>query len=63
MISTYSILSLLILVLDIYAIFLVLTSSASVAWKLIWILLILFLPVVGMLLYFLLGRGGTMVRG
>jgi len=34
----------------------VLSSSASVGNKILWVLLILFLPVLGMVLYFLLGR-------
>lgn len=52
----YSFISLLILALDIYAIYLVLTGGGSPGFKLLWILLILLLPVLGMVLYFLLGR-------
>jgi hypothetical protein len=52
----YSLISILILALDIYAIYLVLTSGGSTGFKLLWILLILFLPILGMILYFLLGR-------
>ena len=49
-------LSLVILVLDIVAIVDVLKSSASAGRKALWIILILLLPLVGMVLYFLLGK-------
>lgn len=49
-------LSLVILVLDIIAIVDVFKSSMSTGKKVLWILLILILPVVGLLLYFFLGR-------
>jgi hypothetical protein len=52
----YSVLGVLILVLDIYALYLIITSSAEVAMKLVWALVVIFLPVIGMILYFLLGR-------
>ncbi|MCU0788079.1 MAG: PLDc N-terminal domain-containing protein [Verrucomicrobia bacterium] len=50
------IVGLIILALDIIAIVKVLTGGGSVGHKLLWILLILLLPVIGMVLYFLLGR-------
>jgi hypothetical protein len=50
-------LGLVIFVLDIIAIVDVLKSKADAGNKLIWLLVILFLPVVGMILYFLMGRG------
>ena len=53
----YSLVGLLILILDIVAIVSVLGSGASPVARLLWILLILALPVVGMVLYFLLGPG------
>ena len=49
-------LSLIILVLDIVAIIDVLKSSMGTGKKVLWILLILILPVIGLLLYFFLGR-------
>lgn len=52
----YGLIGLVILVLDIIAIISVLTGGGSVGYKLLWILLILLLPVIGMILYFLLGR-------
>lgn len=52
----YGIVGLIVLILDIIAIVSVLGSSMSVGGKLLWILLILLLPVIGMILYFLIGR-------
>ena len=50
------ILSLVILVLDIVAIIDVLKSSMTTGKKVLWILVILILPVIGLLLYFFIGR-------
>lgn len=50
------ILGLLILVLDIVAIVDVLKSSLDTGNKILWVLLILFLPIIGMVLYFLIGK-------
>ncbi len=46
----------LILVLDIIAVIDVLKSSMDTGKKALWIILILLLPVVGMVLYFLIGK-------
>ena len=46
----------LILVLDIIALVDVLSSHLETLMKLIWTLLILCMPVVGMVLYFLIGK-------
>jgi len=51
-------LSMVILVLDIVAIVSVLGAARSLSSKLLWILAILLLPVIGMILYFILGRAG-----
>lgn len=51
-----SILGIIILVLDILAIIDVLKSSMATGKKILWILLILFLPVLGLILYYLVGR-------
>ena len=51
-----TLLGLVILILDIIAIVDCLKSGASTGKKLLWILLVLILPVVGMILYFLLGK-------
>lgn len=47
---------LIILVLDIIAIVDVLKSSKDAANKALWIALVIILPVLGMVLYFLLGK-------
>jgi hypothetical protein len=52
----YGLAGLVILVLDIIAIVDCLKSNDETTKKLLWILLILFLPVIGMILYFLLGK-------
>lgn len=49
---------LIILALDILAIANILTSSYSFGGKFLWILVVLLLPILGMVLYFLLGRRG-----
>lgn len=54
--GNYGLISLLILALDIVAIYTVLTSGMSTAKKVLWIFIILLLPVVGMILWFLIGR-------
>ncbi len=50
------ILGLLVLVLDIIAIVDALKSSLDTSKKTLWIILILILPVVGMVFYFLIGK-------
>ena len=51
-----TLLGLVILVLDIIAIIDVLKSSKATGKKIVWIILILVLPIVGMVLYFLIGK-------
>ena len=55
----YGLIGLIIFIIDIYAIFLILTGSGSVVSKVLWMLLVLLLPLLGPILYFLLGRGAT----
>ncbi len=55
-IPTTSLIGLVILILDIVAIVSVIAGRGSLVRKLLWTLLILVLPVLGMLLYFLIGR-------
>lgn len=51
---------LIVLIADIYAIYKVLTSSASTGSKVLWTLLILVLPVLGFIIWFVAGpKGGT----
>jgi hypothetical protein len=47
-----------VLVLDIIAIVDTLKSSMDTGKKALWIILILVLPVIGMVLYFLIGKKG-----
>ena len=51
-----SILGLIILILDIVAIVSVLNSTMDSGKKGLWIIVIILLPVIGMLLYFLIGN-------
>lgn len=50
---------LIILALDIYAIYSVLTSGASVVAKIVWTVIILALPIVGFIAWLLLGPKGS----
>ncbi len=54
----YGIIGLIVLILDIIALVSILTGGKSVAGKLIWTLIVLLLPVIGMILYFVIGQGG-----
>ena len=55
----YSILGLLVLILDIYCIYLIATGSGDTGTKVIWIIVVLLLPILGPILYFVIGRGGA----
>jgi hypothetical protein len=48
---------LVVTVLDVIAIVSILKSSADTGTKLLWIILVILLPVLGMILYFLMGPG------
>jgi hypothetical protein len=50
------VLGLVILVLDIIAIIDILGGSGSASHKLLWFIVVFFLPVLGMILYFLIGK-------
>ena len=58
MLEVGGLLGLIILVLDVYAIVKILQSSADTGAKVIWIVVILVLPVLGLLLWFLFGPKG-----
>jgi hypothetical protein len=60
--TTSTLLGVLILILDIYAIASVLMGSSPVERKLLWIVVIVLLPVIGMILYFLIGRTSADAR-
>jgi hypothetical protein len=55
----YGIFGLIILALDIWGIINVLGSGATTGMKLVWILLIVILPVVGLIIWFIAGPRGT----
>ncbi len=55
----YGIIGLLILALDIWALLSVWSSGSSTGAKIIWTLIILILPVVGLILWFFVGPRGT----
>jgi hypothetical protein len=47
---------LLLVILDIYTAYLILTGPSRQEKKLVWLIIIFFLPVLGPILYLLLGR-------
>ena len=51
----FGILSLIILVADIYALYHVITSTASTMSKILWVLGILILPVIGFIVWLIAG--------
>ncbi len=53
----YGIGGLLVLALDIYCIYLIVTTSGDAGMKILWVILILLLPLIGAILYLLLGPG------
>ncbi|MGH8436031.1 MAG: PLDc N-terminal domain-containing protein [Pseudomonas sp.] len=58
--STFSgLIGLIILALDIWAILNVIKSSAETGMKIIWVLLILFLPVLGLIIWAVAGPRGN----
>jgi len=58
-IEVQGILGLIILIADIWAIINVLQSKATTGTKLLWILLILFLPLIGVIIWFFAGPRGS----
>jgi hypothetical protein len=53
----FQLLGVLVLVFDIIAIVSILKSSADSGTKLLWIVLVILLPFLGMILYFAMGPG------
>jgi hypothetical protein len=51
-------LGLIILILDIYAIIKIIGSGASTGAKILWCLLVILLPVLGLIIWFLFGPSG-----
>lgn len=58
MMEVSGLLGLLILILDVYAIVKTVQSNASTGAKVAWVVVILLLPVLGLLLWFLFGPKG-----
>ena len=52
----YGVGGLLVLILDIYCILLILKGGGDFAKKLLWIIIVLLLPLLGPILYLLIGR-------
>ena len=53
----WQILTLLHLILFLIAAFEILTSSKELLHKVLWLLLILLFPLIGLIIYYLMGRG------
>lgn len=53
----YTILGIIHLVLWIIAVIEIIGSSKPALQKLLWILVVLFLPLIGLIIYYLIGRG------
>jgi len=47
---------LLILILDIYVIYLIVTSGGDTGTRVIWVIVVLLLPLLGPILYLVMGR-------
>lgn len=58
----YNLLGLVVLVLDIIAIVDVLKAGMDTTKKVLWILAILLFPVIGMIVYFLVGKKPSVVN-
>jgi len=58
MIEVGGLLGLIILILDVYAIVKTVQSNAGTGTKVVWIVVILLLPILGLLLWFLFGPKG-----
>lgn len=57
-IQTHGIIGLLVLIADIYALIQIVGSAASTGEKILWALLVILLPVIGLILWFFLGPRG-----
>jgi len=53
----FRLIGILVFILDIIAIVSILKSSADGATKILWMLLVILLPFIGMILYFAIGPG------
>ena len=57
----YGIIGLIILILDVLAIIEIFQSGKSITEKLLWSIFILVAPVLGLIIYWLFGRGGPVL--
>lgn len=57
-----SLIGLIILILDIWAIIDILKSGKDTTRKILWILAVVLFPVVGLIAYVLLGRGNSTIK-
>ncbi len=55
----YGLVGLLILILDVYVIYMILKGGGEPGMKLLWIIVVLLLPLLGPILYFLIGQSRT----
>lgn len=52
----YSLLGIIIVVLDVIALISILLGHGTVGHKLLWTVLVLIFPIIGMILYYVMGR-------
>lgn len=57
----YGIFGLIVLIADIYAIYQIVTSSASTLAKVVWTIVILLLPIIGFIIWLFAGPRGAKV--
>jgi len=57
-----SIIGLIILITDIFAIMKIFKSSADTVKKVLWTLLVLILPLIGLIIWFLMGPGDKKLK-
>lgn len=60
--STNGILGLIILLADIFAIYKIANSSESIGIKILWILIVLILPILGLIAWFFAGPGDKALK-
>jgi len=56
------ILGLIVLILDIFAIIKIAQSSESTVKKILWALLVFFLPIIGLIIWFIAGPGDKKLK-
>jgi len=56
------ILGVIVLILDIFAIFKIAQSSESTGKKILWALLVIILPIIGLVIWFIAGPGDKKIK-